>query len=231
MIASNRLRLWLGQWCLCALAVCAVDSAAAASLTVAVDGAGERLEGAVVSLHSAAARAAIRPMSAEMDQRQAEFVPHVLPVTIGSRVRFPNSDNFRHQVYSFSPAQRFELPLYSGRQAQPVVFDTPGVVELGCNIHDWMLGYVIVLDTPYFATTGADGDARIEAPAGDYTLQVWHERLEDGPGARVTRRVHVGAPRIERVTLELEAARAPPQPADARLRHLQERFRSLKRGG
>lgn len=231
MIASNRLRLRVRRWCLCALAFCATSAASAASLTVTVEGEGAGLEGALVSLHSPAARAAVRPMSAQMDQRQAEFVPHVLAVTTGSRVVFPNSDNFRHQVYSFSPAQRFELPLYSGRQAQPVVFDTPGVVELGCNIHDWMLGYVVVLDTPYFATTDAAGAARLEAPAGDYTLQVWHERLDDGPGARVTRRVHVGTQRVERVTLNLDAARTPPQPADTRLRELQERFRSLKRGG
>lgn len=231
MIASDRLRPWLGRWWLCALAFCAMDGAIAASLTVAVDADDARLQGAVVSLHSPGARGAVRPMAAEMDQREAEFVPHVLPVTTGSRVVFPNSDNFRHQVYSFSPARRFELPLYSGRPAQPVVFDTPGVVELGCNIHDWMLGYVVVLDTPYFATTGAGGDVRLEVPEGNYTLQVWHERLDDGPGARLTRRVHVGAHRVERVTLDLQPARTPPQPADARLRQLQERFRSLKRGG
>lgn len=231
MIASNGRRPQVGRWILCAFAFCAMNGALAASLTVSVDGGGARLEGAVVSLHSPSARAAVRPVSAEMDQRQAEFVPHVLPVTIGSRVVFPNSDNFRHQVYSFSPAHRFELPLYSGRPALPVVFDTTGVVELGCNIHDWMLGYVVVLDTPYFATTGAGGNVRLEAPDGDYTLQVWHERLADGPGSRVTRRVHVGAHRVERVTLDLEASRAPPQPADARLRQLQERFRNLKRGG
>lgn len=231
MIAWNGLRLRAVRWSLCALAICAMDGAVAASLTVSVDGDGAGLAGAVVSLHSPAARAAVRPMTGEIDQRQAEFVPHVLPVTTGSRVLFPNSDNFRHQVYSFSPAQRFELPLYSGRQAQPVVFETPGVVELGCNIHDWMLGYVVVLDTPYFATTDAAGAARVQAPAGEYTLQVWHERLDGGPGAPVTRRVQVGAGRVERVTLELEAARTAPQPADARLRQLQERFRGLKRGG
>ncbi|MDR6992290.1 methylamine utilization protein [Luteimonas sp. 3794] len=231
MIATKGLRPRIGRWCLCALAFCAMDGAVAASLTVAVDGDGVRLEGAVVSLHSPAARAAVRPMSAEMDQRQAEFVPNVLPVTTGSRVVFPNGDNLHHHIYSFSPAQRFELPLFGDRQAPPVLFDTPGVVELGCNIHDGMLGYVVVLDTPYFATTGMSGDARLEAPPGDYTLQVWHERLDDGPGARVTRHVHVESHQVERVTLELEAARPPPLPVEARLRHLQERFRSLERGG
>lgn len=231
MIASNRLRLWLRRWCLCAFAFCAIDSAAAASLTVEVAGNGEAVEGAVVSLHSASARAAARPMSAALDQRHAEFAPRVLPVTTGSRVAFTNSDDRRHHIYSFSSAHRFELPLDADRQAQSIVFDTPGVVELGCSIHDWMLGYVVVLDTPYFAMTDVDGDARLKAPPGVYTLQVWHERLDDAADVRTTHQVRVGAGRVERVTLDLEAPRKALPPADARLQQLRQRFKGVERGG
>jgi hypothetical protein len=114
-----------------------------------------------------------------MDQVDKQFVPFVKPVLIGSTVRFPNSDNIRHQVYSFSAAKKFELPLYAGTEASAVVFDKAGVVVLGCNIHDWMIGYIYVSDTPYFAKTDAGGRAMIaELPPGDYTVRVWHPGLE-----------------------------------------------------
>jgi plastocyanin len=116
-----------------------------------------------------------------MDQQDKEFVPLVLAIPVGTEVTFPNKDNLRHHVYSFSPAKKFELPLYKGAQAAPVKFDKPGIVVLGCNIHDWMLAYINVLDTPYFATTAADGRARIaDVPAGTYEVRVWHPRLLPG---------------------------------------------------
>ena len=119
------------------------------------------------------------PGTAEEDQRNKEFVPHVLPVHVGTRVHFPNNDDIRHHVYSFSPAKTFELPLYSGKPASPVLFDKPGVVILGCNIHDWMVGYVYVSESPHFAKTGSDGKATLAGlPGGDYTLRVWHPQLE-----------------------------------------------------
>ena len=114
-----------------------------------------------------------------VDQINLEFVPHVKPVVVGSPVYFPNKDDVRHHVYSFSPAKRFELPLYSGTPAAPVVFDRPGIVAIGCNIHDWMLGYIYVAETPYLARTGADGRARLEGlPAGRYVVRAWHPRME-----------------------------------------------------
>jgi hypothetical protein len=100
-------------------------------------------------------------------------------VFVGSKVRFPNSDHIRHQVYSFSPAKKFELPLYGGTDAPPVVFDKPGVVVLGCNIHDWMVGYIYVSETPFFATTGAEGTASLEdLPPGEYGVRLWHPSME-----------------------------------------------------
>ena len=114
----------------------------------------------------------------QVEQIDLEFVPHVKAIQTGTAVSFPNRDDVRHHVYSFSPAKRFELPLYVGTPAQPVVFDQPGVVAIGCNIHDWMVGYLYVSPSPHFATTGAQGTARIAGlPAGRYTVHVWHPRL------------------------------------------------------
>jgi plastocyanin len=121
---------------------------------------------------------------AVIDQVDKEFTPKVNAILVGTPVVFPNHDNVRHQVYSFSPAKRFELPLYAGVPAQPVVFDAPGIVVLGCNIHDWMVGYIYVSESPYFAKTGADGKAVIaELPARSYLVRVWHPQLEGGEAA------------------------------------------------
>jgi plastocyanin len=122
-----------------------------------------------------------KPPADAVDQVDKQFVPYVKPVFAGSKVQFPNSDHVRHQVYSFSPAKKFELALYAGTDAPPVVFDKPGVVILGCNIHDWMVGYIYVSETPFFAKTEAAGTATIEdMPPGEYTVRVWHPSMEHG---------------------------------------------------
>ncbi len=110
-------------------------------------------------------------------QRNKEFVPYVTAIQTGTAVSFPNQDDILHNVYSFSRAKKFELPLYKDRPPALIVFDQPGVVVLGCNIHDWMVAYVYVLETPYFATTDANGSTRLEGLApGEYELQVQHPR-------------------------------------------------------
>jgi plastocyanin len=120
-----------------------------------------------------------RPPADAVDQVDKQFVPYVKAIYVGSTVRFPNSDNIRHQVYSFSPAKKFELPLYAGTGAQPIMFDKPGVVVLGCNIHDWMIGYIYVSETPFFAKTGPQGTAVIsDMPAGEYTVRIWHPSMD-----------------------------------------------------
>ncbi len=120
-----------------------------------------------------------RSHEAVVDQVNQEFTPKVTAIVVGTAVRFPNHDNIRHQVYSFSPAKRFELPLYAGVPAEAVVFDKPGVVVLGCNIHDWMIGYVYVSESPYFAKTQADGTALIaELPPRAYAVRIWHPQLD-----------------------------------------------------
>jgi plastocyanin len=120
-----------------------------------------------------------RPRDGSIDQVDKEFFPRVTIVPVGAAVIFPNHDDVRHQVYSFSPAKRFELPLYAGVPAQPIVFDKPGVVVLGCNIHDWMVGYVYVSESPFFAKTDKHGKAVLsELPARAYVVRVWHPQLE-----------------------------------------------------
>jgi plastocyanin len=114
-----------------------------------------------------------------IDQVDKEFVHYVTVIAIGTAVQFPNSDDIRHHVYSFSPAKQFELPLYMGTPAKPVVFDKAGVVKLGCNIHDWMVGYLYITDAPYFKTTDKEGKAQlIQLPTGKYNVQLWHPRME-----------------------------------------------------
>ena len=145
------------------------------------DEAGRPVEDAVVVAvpTDGGVRVPPRPREGIVDQIDQEFTPKVTAVLVGTPIRFPNHDNVRHQVYSFSPAKRFELPLYAGVPARPVVFDKPGVVVLGCNIHDWMVGYVYVSESPYFARTGKDGKALLtELPPRAYTLRVWHPQLD-----------------------------------------------------
>jgi plastocyanin len=131
--------------------------------------------------------------TAAVDQVDKQFVPYVKVVLIGSTIRFPNSDNIRHQVYSFSPAKKFELPLYAGAQAPPITFDKAGVVVLGCNIHDWMIGYVYVSETPFFAKTNGAGTATLtDLPAGEYMVRVWQPSM-DGSEQSTVRRISVRA--------------------------------------
>jgi plastocyanin len=164
------------------LFACGTATGSAAELRALVkDHHGKRVADAVVlatPLDPKSALHAKAPLDA-VDQVDKQFVPYVKPVFVGSKVRFPNSDHIRHQVYSFSPAKKFELPLYGGTDATPVVFDKPGVVVLGCNIHDWMVGYIYVSETPFFATTEADGTASLEdLPPGEYSVRLWHPSME-----------------------------------------------------
>jgi plastocyanin len=144
------------------------------------------------------------PRKAEIDQRNKMFVPAVTVVQTGAAVAFPNSDNIRHQVYSFSPAKVFNIKLYSGRPSEPVVFDKPGVVVLGCNIHDRMLAWVVVVDTPWFSRTDATGVAELgNLPAGDYELHFWHPGLQvEGP----SRTLRLGAGDLSELKVKLDAA-------------------------
>ncbi len=116
--------------------------------------------------------------TAVMDQHELKFVPHVLPVQVGTTVEFSNSDPLMHTVFSISPAKRFNLGLYGRGTVRRIRFDRPGVVEVLCNVHQEMSAYIVVLSNPYFARTSGDGSYRIAGvPPGSHRLRCWHERL------------------------------------------------------
>jgi plastocyanin len=171
----------------------------AATVTVQVlDPAGKPLVGAAVAIEvGGVARAAAPGTRAEISQRQRAFDPGLLVVQTGTSVDFPNLDTVRHHVYSFSPARTFELKLYNGRPSTPVVFDRAGVVVLGCNIHDQMIGAVVVVDTPLFGRTDAAGRVVLEVPAGEHRLRTWHPQMREGTDLQVH-------------SLKVAAAKAPP---------------------
>jgi plastocyanin len=160
-----------------ALACLALSTPAAArDLVVTVrDAAGAPVADAVVTLHGPG-QPPLNPDGAyQMSQKGIAFHPFVLVVPVGATVAFPNQDKVRHHVYSFSPAKRFELKLYSGDESRSVTFDKPGTVALGCNIHDKMMAFIDVVDTPWAAKTDAQGRAVIpDAPTGAVALSVWH---------------------------------------------------------
>ena len=174
---------------------CAALAHSAELRVLVKDRSGRNIGDAVVLAVPADPRTAqhAKPPQDAVDQVDKQFVPYVKPVFVGSTVRFPNSDNIRHQVYSFSPAKKFELPLYAGTNAPPVIFDKPGVVVLGCNIHDWMIGYIYVADTPFFAKTGPLGTASItDLPPGEYRVRIWHPSMDRAEEA-TNRQIAVGA--------------------------------------
>jgi plastocyanin len=186
---------------------------------------GRPVEHAVIALYPDAAPAPRPPAEAVMDQRDKQFLPHVLAVRVGTVVHFPNSDQIRHHVYSFSPAKTFELRLYAGVEAEPVAFDRPGKVVLGCNIHDHMLAYIYVLETDHFAVTAAAGEAALELTAGGYALRVLHPQLPDGIeiGARLT------APLTATLAIRLSQPLTPAAPAAPAADPLQHLFRKHPR--
>ncbi|MET0336012.1 MAG: methylamine utilization protein [Rhizobacter sp.] len=169
--------------CLAALCCLAPALSLAAAVGVVVtDESGQPLTDAVVMLDATGAKPAVKPMpGVEISQAKREFNPRVTVVTVGTPVSFPNFDTVRHHVYSFSPIKTFELKLYAGVPATPVVFDKPGAAVLGCNIHDRMAAWVVVVDTPYFARTDAQGRVKLDGvPPGAYRLRAWHAGVPPG---------------------------------------------------
>lgn len=166
--------------------------AAALSVTVHTPD-GKPLMGAVITAqHKGAADKPAAPMHAAISQVNLGFQPDLLVIPVGSSVDFPNNDTVSHQIYSFSPARRFQLPLYRGKPYPPVRFDQPGLVTLGCNIHDAMLAYVFVTDAPFFGRSDGTGRWSVPAvPPGRYRVLIWHPRLRDAPAA-LEREVTVG---------------------------------------
>jgi plastocyanin len=164
--------------------------AMAADLTVSVRSPpGEPIANAVVTVETAQAPALSQARlgwPSEMVQHDLQFDPFVLVAPVGATVSFPNQDKVRHHVYSFSPTKRFELKLYGKGETRSVTFEKAGVVAVGCNIHDGMVGFIKVVNTPYAAKTPLSGDAVIRnIPAGPVTIRVWHPYMR-GPEAAAT---------------------------------------------
>jgi plastocyanin len=171
-------------------AMCGLKRAEAATLQVlVVDPAGAAVADAIVTATPSSGKLPPpAPRTAIIDQIRRHYVPLVSVIQTGTMVSFPNKDNIEHDVYSFSPAKTFELNLYSGVAAHPVAFDKPGLVVLGCNIHDTMIAYVDVVDTPYFAKTDARGEAKIDGlPADSYEVNAWHFRGDKTPSHQTSK--------------------------------------------
>lgn len=143
------------------------------------DGAGKPLPGAAVFVESAAARQAVKPLKlVEVTQQQRQFQPQLSIVPVGTAVTFPNLDTVRHHVYSFSPTKKFEIKLYVGTPSEPVLFDRAGIAVLGCNIHDNMHAWVLVVASPWYGTTDAQGRLSLPAvPPGQHVVKAWHPSL------------------------------------------------------
>ena len=161
-----------------AMALLSIQAMAAPQTFTVVDAAGQPIASAAVSVIVKGAKTpAPAGTVVDMVQKNRRFTPVVLPVQTGTAVNFPNLDTVRHHVYSFSPTRKFEIKLYAGTPATPVIFDKPGTATLGCNIHDTMVGYIHVVDTPYFGTSDAAGKVTIDLPAGEHKAQLWYPAL------------------------------------------------------
>jgi plastocyanin len=182
--------------------------ALAADLSVTVrDAHNMAVRDAVVMVYPAAGAPAPRIAGPyRMAQHNIQFDPFLLVVPVGATVGFPNLDTVRHHVYSFSKPKPFELKLYGQDESRSVTFDKPGVIAVGCNIHDQMIGFIRVVDTPFAVKTDANGVAVIRGlPAGAATAKIWHPFMK---GADVSRPVTAGG--ALSVTLDL---RPPPSHA------------------
>ncbi|WP_018403261.1 methylamine utilization protein [Marinobacter gelidimuriae] len=213
------------------LACCLLPTSLLADeLTVRVqlaDGAAP-VAGAVVYLNDGSKPS---PVRSEVSQKNRMFHPHVLILPVDSSVDFPNQDNTQHHVYSFSPAKTFNLELYADKPEAPVVFDQPGIVELGCNIHDHMQAFIVVADTRAIGQTNEQGEVTITLDFGDtqvpgsLSLNIWHPRLPDNtrPLVREINTASLTNPSIETVSIEL----TPEPRIEGPMDDLQKRFQEL----
>jgi plastocyanin len=188
----------------------------ASDLTIDVlDREGHGVDQVVATVTPAGGTAPVTPKPAVMDQKDRAFVPRLLVVNVGASVEFPNNDSVSHQVYSFSAAKRFQLPLYKGEAHPPVTFDQPGLVVLGCNIHDSMVGYIYVTPAPFFGITDATGTLTLkDLPKGDYRVTIWSPYIADAPES-LTRDLHVEGGTQQRFQLAA-ALHARPEPKPRR---------------
>jgi len=157
--------------------------------------------------------------TAQIEQVDREFVPYLTVLQTGTTASFPNRDPILHHVYSFSPAKSFEIKLYTGKSPSTVTFDKAGIVTLGCNIHDWMIAYVLVVSTPWFGKTDAAGVVKLrDLPAGSYAVHAWHPQ-EKAAAAPVTVAPESQATATVRFTMDVAPRRPKYKPPLDRLKY------------
>ena len=155
------------------------------------------IKSVVVYLKDFAFRGTLPPTKAELRQEHETFVPHVIAITRGSTVDFPNDDPIFHNVFSLSSAASFDLRRYPKGQSRSQVFSKAGIVKVYCNIHSHMSATILVLDHPYFVIPNLDGTFELPGvPAGQYALVGWHERVGE-------RRVEVKVERGKAATVDI----------------------------
>ena len=195
---------------------------AAASIDVEVrDSAGNAVPDVAVYAMPAVGSLEARPgkATAQIEQVDREFVPYVTVLQTGTTASFPNRDPILHHVYSFSPAKSFEIKLYTGKSPSTVTFDKPGIVTLGCNIHDWMIAYVLVVSTPWFGKTDSTGVVKLrDLPAGSYAVRAWHPQ-EKASAAPVTVAPESQATATVRFTMDVTPRKAKYKPPLDRLKY------------
>lgn len=132
--------------------------------------------------------------AARLLQKDKRFSPHLLAITVGTEIEFPNRDPFFHDVFSIYHGKPFDLGLYESGASRKVRFSKPGISYIFCNIHPEMSAVVVALSTPYFATSARDGSFQIaHVPPGRYKLEIWHELVDKGELASLTREFEVGS--------------------------------------
>lgn len=146
-----------------------------------------------------------------LDQQNKAFVPHVLAIPVGTTVDFPNTDSVNHYVYSFSDIKKFQFKLFKGDlEKHQMLFDKPGVVTIGCNIHDFMLGYIFIAPTRYFGVSNGAGQVRLNLPdKGDFNLAIWHERGNENLAA-LSRKITIDA-NAQNIQIRFSKTLKPPR--------------------
>ncbi|MBU2864407.1 hypothetical protein KO489_11185 [Reinekea forsetii] len=213
------------------LLVTSITSAASLNGVQLIDLSGKPIPNAVIEM-SATPTLEIRTQSEYlMDQVNFEFVPEVLIIPSNAYVRFPNSDDSRHHVYSFSETKQFELKLFSGNQAPPVQFDKTGAVAVGCNIHDRMNGYIYITDSPIAVKSDANGMAAIPdyKEASTNEIQVWHPLLMR-PQRFNLANLNIDSSNNTVITLPIALPEVQEESSDA-INSLKSRLKSYKNDG
>ncbi len=214
--------------CAIVSAVCLFLTSPLPALTVEiVDQNGVPLNNAVVAVSSLDSDSTRQPdkTNSVVDQVNKRFLPEVSVIQTGTEVNFPNSDNIRHHVYSFSKTRPFELPLYGGESSFPVNFESTGKVVIGCNIHDTMSGIIYVLDTNTFSKTDNGKVEFSDLASGNYRIDVYHQHASIDPADSTEVHVDNGAAKTIKLTLNVQAKATQ----ESGLSELQKKFKSLRR--